>query len=329
MIRLALIGCGRHCRRFHAPALAKYAAEHPGEIELAATCDLDIAAAEQMAADFGFVRTYDDVEKLLAAETIDACWAVMPHTAIAEMGVMLLQRGMPCVIEKPLGRTLDEADRLAEAAAASETPHMISLNRRFSPYMTQALTWAAEQGPILYVHGRMVRHARREPPFIRGACLHGIDAMVFIGGDVDEYSTQTLTAPAVTGQWYTIDFDFGASGAVGRLDLLATAGMREEVYDIYGEDFRCRVSIPIHGSEASVRCWRGNKLAIEDVAGSDEPEFITDGAYAEAEHFIQCLRDGAPLGPTVQNVWPATEISFAIAAELGPEGAVDPEQGGL
>ncbi len=321
MIRLALIGCGRHSGRFHAPSLAKYAAQHPGEVELAAACDLDQAAAEQFCRQFGFARAYGDVDRMLADEPLDACWSVMPHDAIVAMGTKLLERKMPCVIEKPIGRTLAEARRLAEVAEKTGTTHMISLNRRFNPYLTRALEWARPRGPVLYVHGRMVRHARREARLIRGVGLHGLDVLMFIGGELAARDTRVVTAPAVTGRWYMIDLAF-AGGALGRLELLATAGMKEETYDIYGEDYRCRVSVPIWGSEASVRCWYRNQLELEDVAGPDEPEIITDGAYAEAEHFLGCLREGRGPRPTARDALAATEITFAIAAEAGPPGAV-------
>lgn len=314
MIRLALIGCGRHSGRFHAPSLAKYAGEHPGEIDLAGACDLDAGRAKQFCEQFGFARAYDDVERMLAEEKPDACWSVMPHTAIVSMGELLLRRGIPCVIEKPLGTTPAEARRLVATAEETGTAHMISMNRRFNPCLTRGLEWAGEQGPIRYVHGRMVRHARREAHFIRGAALHAIDALIFIGGEVAEYNAQVMSAPAVTGQWHLIDFRF-AGGTLGRLDILTTAGMREETYDIYGEGYRCRVSVPIWGSEASVRCWKANKLDVEDVAGPDEPEIITDGAYAETEHFVRCLRDGSAPRPAARDVLAATEISFALAAQ--------------
>src|SRR5579863_7789191 len=45
MLRLALIGCGSHSEIAHASALAHYVARHPGDVDLAATCDIDIGRA--------------------------------------------------------------------------------------------------------------------------------------------------------------------------------------------------------------------------------------------------------------------------------------------
>src|SRR4051794_35925887 len=116
MIRVALVGCGEHSEGSHAAPLARYAAEHPGVITLAAACDLNVARAEEFCRRFGFARAYSNLDELLIREPVDACVTVMPVERIAEVGAMLLKRGVPCVIEKPLGASLAEVERLARVA---------------------------------------------------------------------------------------------------------------------------------------------------------------------------------------------------------------------
>ena len=41
MLRLALIGCGDHAERSHATPLARFANNHPEQVQLAAACDLN------------------------------------------------------------------------------------------------------------------------------------------------------------------------------------------------------------------------------------------------------------------------------------------------
>ena len=59
-VRLALIGAGNHSRGNHAVAMAQYAREHPGQVELAAVCDLQRQKAEAFAGMFGFKAVYTD-----------------------------------------------------------------------------------------------------------------------------------------------------------------------------------------------------------------------------------------------------------------------------
>ena len=97
MIRLALVGCGEHARTSHAAPLARYAAQNSGEIELVATCDLNLERAKQVAGEFGFARSYSDVETMLTEERVDGCVCVIPMERIVELAVLLLER-------KTLGR---------------------------------------------------------------------------------------------------------------------------------------------------------------------------------------------------------------------------------
>src|SRR5438874_961645 len=129
-IRLGLIGCGEHSEIGHAIPLARYAATHPETIVLAAACDLRPERAEMFCHKYGFSRPYQQADDMLAAEHLDVCIAVVPVEQISGIGIKLLQAKMPCVVEKPLGTTIAEARRLFEAAKATETTNMVSVNRR-------------------------------------------------------------------------------------------------------------------------------------------------------------------------------------------------------
>ena len=78
MLRVALIGAGDHCRRYHAPALARYAAENPGQAELAAVCDLERERAETLATEYGFAAVHTDVDAMIEAEKPGAIVCVVP-----------------------------------------------------------------------------------------------------------------------------------------------------------------------------------------------------------------------------------------------------------
>ena len=148
MLRLALIGCGSHSRAAHAAPLAQYAKENPDALSLVAACDLDPQRARQVCEQYGFARPYTDMEALLDAEKPDAVVSVLPVPQISAAGVRLLRRGVPCVIEKPLGASREDVDRVLEAARETGTPHMVSVNRRFSPFLNRALSWARDAGPL-------------------------------------------------------------------------------------------------------------------------------------------------------------------------------------
>src|SRR5205809_2457143 len=52
------------------------------------------------------------------------------------------------------------------------------------------------------------------------------------------------------------------------LEVLPTAGMVEETYELYGDGFRASVTSPF-GQKLSLRCWQGMRLVLEEVAADD------------------------------------------------------------
>ena len=307
MIRIALAGCGEHSRTSHAAPLARYAALHPEEIELVAACDLNAARAKEFCNSFGFLRDYDNLDRMLQAEKPDACVCVMPMEKIVEVGIKLLQDEIPCVIEKPLGTSLDEIERLAQVARETQTPHMVSVNRRFMPYLNQARSWMQERGPLRYVRASQVRHQRSEADFIWSTAIHVVDALRHIAGEVDKFD---VTMPEKT-KWYLIELAF-ASGTIGHVEILPTAGMVEESYELFAEGCRARITAG-SGTQRSLECWQDGALVVEAHAGEEEPEDLRNGAYQEVEEFVRALRTGTRPQPSIEDIVPSARISFAIA----------------
>src|SRR5262249_37085443 len=159
-------GCGDHSRTSHAAPLARYAAAHPDEIEVVAACHLNVDKSVEVCQSFGFARPYKNLDILLSVEKPDACGSVIPIQRIGAVRINLLEGRIPCVIEKPLGTSLTEIEKLAQVARETQTPHMVSVNRRFMPYLNQARSWMHEHGPLRYVRATQVRHQRDEADFI-------------------------------------------------------------------------------------------------------------------------------------------------------------------
>ncbi len=311
VIRLALIGCGIHSRREHASSLARYKLEHAGEIELAAACDLNIERAEDFCRRFGFGKAYDSIGKMLAEQKLDGCISVMPVEQIVDVAVTLLERGMPCAVEKPLGRSLGEAERLAEAARKTGTPNMVSVNRRFIPSLNRAISWAQDAGPVRYLRGAMVRHARREPSFIWSTAVHAVDVFRHIAGEVEEFQAVMQDEAELFSRWFAVFFKF-AEGIRGRLDIIPTGGMKEESYDLFGEGYRARMSSHFY-DDMYVRCWRDGKLVVEDHVPDDQPHEILTGGYGELVEFVSALGEGRCPKPSIEDVLPSQDICFDIA----------------
>ncbi len=106
-LRVGVFGTGA-LGRHHTRILG----ELPGA-ELVGIYDPKEEAAQAMAEAHG-ARIFPSAEAL--ADEIDAAVAAVPTVLHAEVGCTLLERGIHLLVEKPLASSLEEADRLIEAA---------------------------------------------------------------------------------------------------------------------------------------------------------------------------------------------------------------------
>jgi predicted dehydrogenase len=190
---------------------------------------------------------------------------------------------------------------------------MVSVNRRFMPYLNRACSWAKRAGRLQYVRATQVRHNRSESDFIWSTAIHPLDALRHIAGDVKQYKTETF-AEGLSTTWYAISLTF-AGGVTGRVEILPTAGMVEESYELYGEGFRARV-VAGSGSQRSLECWRNGRLEIHEQSPDTEPEDLRNGSYEEVEEFVGALKVGKAPQPTVEDILPSARICFAISEEV-------------
>lgn len=310
MIRLGLIGCGEHSECGHAIPLARYNTAHPGEIALAAACDLKLDRAQYFCAKYDFRNAYDGVEAMLEGEDLDACIAVVPVERISQVGIQLLEVGLRCCVEKPLGSSMGEVNALLDAARKTGTANMVSVNRRFMPLLNRAIGWARSAGPLRYVRCTFTRNARREPEFLWGTAVHAVDTLRYIAGHVSESEIQILKGTAGLARWYAIDLQF-EDGICGRIDVLPTAGALEETYELMGEGYRALVTCPF-GRQRGWRGFRDNRLEVEEVAAEGTAEDLLNGCYDEAAEFIRALREGQPLRPSIEDVYPSVELCWEL-----------------
>jgi virulence factor len=318
MIRLGLIGCGAHAETGHAVPLARFKAAHPNEVLLAAVCDLRIERALTFIRKYGFLAAYRDVDEMLKQENLDGCIAVVPPENISELGIKLLNLGIPCVVEKPLGASLAEAQALRGAAAATKTANMVSVNRRFMPLLNRAIEWSTHAGRLRYVHCTLARHARHEREFLWATAVHAVDTLRHISGQVVAFDVRTLKAPSGAAGWYALDLQF-EKGISGRVDVLPSAGMVEETYDLFGEGFRASVTCPF-GPQLGWRCFRDGRLVQAENVPANTPEDIVNGCYDEAAAFVKALSAGTPK-PSIAEVFPSVELCFAIAQTVNESAA--------
>jgi len=125
-IRVAIIGCGWAGVR-HAQAYAGCGANIRWAV------DLRRERAESLRTIEKGIRTATDHRQALDDPRVEAVDICLPHHLHASVAVEAAQAGKHILCEKPMAASLEESDRMIEAAERSEVVLMIAENVRFDP----------------------------------------------------------------------------------------------------------------------------------------------------------------------------------------------------
>lgn len=300
-MRVCVIGCGSLSTRAHGPSLAKYAATH-ADTELVACCDLDEARARHYCQTYGFARHYSDFRQMLDVETPDAVCLYVPVTATAPMSIELLQRGVPVFLEKPPGMTVDECERMIEAAVSTSTPNQVAFNRRYTPLVARLRNCLRNEfgsSKLQNIRYDFFRINRRDADFSTTA-IHGIDTVRFLAGeDYEEVRFRYQPFPDIgptTANIY-LDCTF-LSGATAQLSFCPVSGVLIERATVNFFNHTFFLDIPIwQAFDFPGRLRHIHKGEVtEEMVGTDSSAgtelFELSGFYHENEAFLEDVRSG-------------------------------------
>ena len=130
-LRIAAIGAG-------GGAAAHFAAARLTEaFEIAGVFDLDAQRAREQAARHGIARVYADLDELLGDDSAPCVAVLTPPDTHEPLACAALEHGRHVVCEKPLGRTVEECDRMLAAAARAGRRLLPVHNRIYSHAITR------------------------------------------------------------------------------------------------------------------------------------------------------------------------------------------------
>jgi predicted dehydrogenase len=189
-LRVAVIGVG-HLGRHHARILASMA-----NVELVAVVDTNRARAEEIAAG-AQTQALNSVSDLDGR--VDAVTIAVPTERHHEIAMPFLRAGIPVLIEKPLARTLAEADELVEAAAATGVVLAAGHTERFNPAVAAASRLLVDPR-FIEVH-RLGTFPERslDIDVVFDLMIHDLDVVLsLVPSEVD--SIEAVGVPVLTGR---------------------------------------------------------------------------------------------------------------------------------
>jgi predicted dehydrogenase len=125
VLRFGVLGTGYWAQEAHASALAA-----SDQADLVGIWGRDPAKTDAAASRFG-VAGHTDLDRLLAE--VDAVAIAVPPDVQAELAVRAAAAGRHLLLDKPLALSVEGADRVVEAVAASRVASLVFFTLRFLP----------------------------------------------------------------------------------------------------------------------------------------------------------------------------------------------------
>jgi len=298
-VKYGVIGLGWFGEK-HCEALAGI----PG-LELHALCTRTPSRLEKLASDFNVSRTFTDYRQMLADPELQAVSVVTMWDQHTDPTLAALAAGKHVFLEKPMASTLEDCQRIVDAAESADGYLMVGHICRFNPRYAAAKAEiaAGRIGRILSMYAR-----RNIPAFVTeeilnkigpiiGDGVHDTDLMLWFSDDrIETAFAQTVRLrdrkyPDLG--WTMYRFAGGATGVLEDVWCLPnkTAFQIDERMEIIGTEG----SIHIHETHPN--------FSICDADGWHSPDTtywpLLHGKRAgalreELAYFVDCVRDGRP-----------------------------------
>jgi predicted dehydrogenase len=289
-LRTAVIGVG-HLGRQHARLHATLAAE--GQTNFVSVCDQNPDTARAIAEERN-VSSSTDWRELIGK--VDAVSLAVPTVSHCEIACGLLETGIHVLVEKPIARTLDEADRMIEAAAKGQALLQVGHLERFNPAMVALRPHV--RNPVYFEIHRVGEFTARslDIDVVLDLMIHDLDIVQWlVGEDVEVTELHAVGIPILTNKVDAANarLEF-SSGAVANITAsrVGTEKIRKmrffQPHDYVAVDYTTkRASISGLAPPTADGAWPGVHVKNLDVID-------VEPLRAEIASFIAAAQDGLP-----------------------------------
>ncbi len=333
-IRLGIIGSA-FSSSIHAEALG----EVP-EAAVVAVCSPNKAHADAFAAKWKIPLALTDYRKLLARKDVDAVVIGIPNDLHRAVAVAAAEAGKHIIIEKPLARTLEDADAMVKAARKHKVKLLYAETLCFSPKYVRAKT-LVEEGAIgkLYMVKQGEKHSGPHSDWFYDVERSGGGAIMDMGCHGIEWARWMFGKPKAksivahcqrvlhTGRTKGEDnsvliLEFEGGGIAVIEDSWARQGGMDDRIELYGTEGVILCDL-MRGNSMETYSTKGYGYAVEKAGGSKGWTFtIAEEAHNygfphEMRHFIRCLLDLESPVETGEDGRTTLEIIYAAYESAG------------
>lgn len=299
-LRMAVVGVG-HLGKHHARLLATM----PG-VTLVGVADTNEARAAEIAASAG-TTAFADWRSLPDVDAVTVATPTESHLAVAEG---LLARGAHVLVEKPLARSIDEADRLIAAAAARGVQLAVGHTERFNPAVAAAR--AHLHAPRFIEAHRLGTFPERslDIDVVFDLMIHDLDLLLSIVGE-PVVSVEAVGVPVLTPRIDIANVRLRfAGGCIA--NLTASRISRDRVRKIRFFQPQSYLSIDYAAQEVEHYALGPGPAGAPAITGGKLEVVRDEPLRRELEDFVEAVRAGRPPQVTGEQ----GRAALALAAEI-------------
>ena len=314
-LRVAVIGVG-YLGRHHARILSAL-----DGVTLVGVVDRDFSRASEIAAAHGTTA----FASAAGMPDVDAVTIAVPTESHAAEAHPFLERGVAVLVEKPLTRTVAEADTLLETAAAGGGVLAVGHTERFNPALTTALPHISRPG-FVEVH-RLGTFPDRslDIDVVFDLMIHDLDVLLAsVDGEVT--AIEAVGVPVLTSRVDIANARLRfASGCIA--NLTASRISRDRVRKV--RFFQPQAYVSIDYASQEVECFRllpGGGAPVIEGGKLDVPR--DEPLRLELTDFVDAVRTGRRPRVSGEDGRRALALAHRIVERMG-EGPPGTEAPGL
>ena len=284
-----------------------YRYQNNSRCECVAICDLNQELLESVGNERGIEKRYDDYREMLEREELDLVSVAVPNKLHSSISIDVMQSGCHVLCEKPMAKTLDEAEKMKAVSLETEKKLMIHFSHRAAkphPYVKEMVD-QGDFGEIYFI--RTVWHRRDGVPWwyplshdmcgggpVIDLGVHMLDRAMWLAGFPEPQWVLATTKAALAPQHHqakkrNINYDMEDFGAAM---IKMSNGMMLELE----ASWACHHSEPetrmtqIYGTKAGALIHKSGELTLFTQVA----DRAVDSQFPDVNYFLDSLVNLSP-----------------------------------
>jgi predicted dehydrogenase len=316
-----MIGAGGRANQVIYPSF--YDLQKTGKAEIAGVCDIDLDRLQKTADKYGILKRYGaggvyEYQKMINDLKPDAAAVIGQPHIMYDIWLWCLEHGIHLYIEKPLALSIHQARNLTAVAKRGKLVTQVSLQRRYSPMITQMRNECLKRGQMTHVLCKFYKNDIHDMLGARDHMMddsvHAIDTLRWMAG------SEVAKVDSVTRRIGTADINFimaqlsFANGTVGHLMNNWSSGKRIFAVEMHAPGIFAEAE-----HETKGRLYTDGNLTpkvydASEAAGSSEFH-VNTGVLAAAEDFVNCCLNGGQPAACFESTIKTMKVAETILAQ--------------